>query len=55
GAKATGIKMGATAAILGLEYRIARKHPRAARALALVNWSSVVLTSAFATHNFAIR
>lgn len=55
GPKAASIKLGATAGALGLEYWIARQHPRAARAMSMINWSSSVLTSTFAVHNFAIR
>jgi len=55
GARGTGIKLGANAAILGIEYLIVRKHPRAARILSRVNWSVSIVTTGFAVHNFAIR
>ena len=55
GAKAAGMKVGATAGILALEYWIAKKHPRAAQVMSKLNWSSSVVTGAFTAHNFAIR
>lgn len=55
GAKAAGIKFGITAAALGTEYWIVRKHPRAARPLTKLNWSAAIVTAGFAAHNFAIR
>ena len=55
GARGTGIKLGANAAILGIEYLIVRKHTRAARILSRVNWSVSIVTTGFAVHNFAIR
>jgi hypothetical protein len=55
GAKATSIKVGTTAAVVGIEYLIVRKWPNAARVLAKLNWGSSALTSVFAVHNFAIK
>ncbi len=55
GMKAVAIKGGATAAIVGVEYLLAKKYPKAARVLSKLNWSSSVLTSAFAVHNFMIK
>jgi hypothetical protein len=55
GAKGAGIKLGSTAAMVGLEYLIARKHPRAARIFTKINWSVSIVTTGFAAHNFAIR
>jgi hypothetical protein len=55
GMKAAGIKIGATAAILGLEYWMVKKHPRAARVLSKLNWASSVVTTGFAAHNFSVR
>ena len=55
GAQGAGIKLGATAAFLGIEYLIVRKHPRAARIFSKVNWSVSIVTTGFAAHNFAIR
>jgi hypothetical protein len=54
-AKGAGIKLGSTAAIVGLEYLVLRKHPRAARIFTKVNWSVSIVTTGFAAHNFAIR
>jgi hypothetical protein len=55
GAKGAGIKIGATAAILGVEYLIVRKHTRAAGIFSKINWSVSIVTTGFAAHNFAIR
>ena len=55
GAKGAGIKLGSTAALMGLEYLIVRKHPRAARIFTKINWSVSIVTTGFAAHNFAIR
>jgi hypothetical protein len=55
GMKATTIKFGATAAILGVEYLIVRKRPGASRILSRLNWSVGIATAGFAAHNFAIK
>jgi hypothetical protein len=55
GAKGAGIKLGSTAAIVGIEYLLARNHPRAARIFTKINWSVSIVTAGFAAHNFAIR
>jgi hypothetical protein len=55
GMQAAGIKFGATAAILGLEYWLVKKHPGSARILSKLNWTSAAVTTGFAFHNFAIR
>jgi hypothetical protein len=55
GAKGAGIKLGSTAAMVGLEYLIARNHPRAARIFTKINWPVSIVTTGFAAHNFAIR
>ncbi len=55
GAKATTIKLGATAAVIGVEYLIVKKWPGSARVLSKVNWGTSALTTAFAVHNYAIK
>ena len=55
GAKATTIKLGATAAIIGVEYLIVKKWPGSARVLSKVNWGTSALTTGFAVHNFAVQ
>ncbi len=55
GGKAAGIKIGATAAAVGIEYLIVKKWPGAARVFSKVNWGSSALTGAIAAHNFAIK
>lgn len=55
GARAVGIKLGATAAILGLEYLLVKKRPGAARVLTRLNWSGAAVTSGLAAYNFSAR
>ena len=55
GARAAGIKLGATGGLLGIEYLIVRKFPRSARVLSKINWSASIVTTGFAAHNFSIR
>jgi len=55
GAKGARIKLGATAGLLGVEYLMVRKYPRAARVFTNINWSLSIVTTGFAAHNFAIR
>ena len=53
--KATSIKLGVTAAIVGVEYLIVRKYPRSTRVISKLNWTSGIVTTGFAIHNFAIK
>ncbi|HXP85248.1 MAG TPA: hypothetical protein VN841_11040 [Bryobacteraceae bacterium] len=53
--KAATLKFGAAGALLCAEYVLVKKHPAAARVLAKLNWSSAVVTGAFAAHNYAIK
>ncbi len=55
GAKAATMKLGATAALLGIEYLIVKAHPGAARVFTKINWSASILTGGLAVHNFAVR
>jgi hypothetical protein len=55
GVKAAMVKVGVTAALVGLEYLIVKAHPGAAKILTKINWSGAALTTGFAAHNFAIR
>ncbi|SRR5581483_7998760 len=55
GGRAAGIKLGAAAGLLGVEYLIVRRFPGSARVLSKINWSASVLTTGFAIHNFSIR
>lgn len=55
GAKATLIKVGVTAALVGAEYLIAKAHPRAAKIFTGINWSVVALTTGFAAHNVSVH
>jgi hypothetical protein len=49
------LKFSAAGALLCVEYLLVKKHPGAARVLAKLNWSSAVVTGAFAAHNYAIK
>lgn len=55
GAKATGIKVGTAAAVVGIEWLIVKKWPGAARAFSKLNWGSAALTGAVAAHNYSIK
>lgn len=55
GMRAVAIKGGAMAGIVGIEYLIVKKWPGSARVLSKLNWSSSILTTTFAVHNFAIK
>jgi hypothetical protein len=55
GVKGATIKIGATAAILGVEYLIIRKRPGSSRILAKLNWAAGFVSIGFAAHNFAIK
>jgi len=55
GGKAATIKVGTTAAVVGIEYLIVKKWPGAARMFSKLNWGSSVLTGTFAAHNFVIK
>ena len=55
GARGAGIKLGAVAGILGIEYLIVKRHPGAARVLSHLNFSVSIVTGGFAAHNFATR
>jgi hypothetical protein len=41
--------------MLGMEYLLVKKHPRAAHFVSRLNFSSAAVTGAFAAHNFAIK
>src|ERR1039458_6053357 len=53
--KAVSIKLGVTGALVGAEYLIVRKSPRSARVISKLNWTSGIVTTGFAVHNYAIR
>lgn len=55
GAKASIVKLGVVGAVMGLEYLLVRKHPGSARILSKLNWTSAVVTTGFAAHNYAIK
>ena len=55
GMKAMSIKLGVTGAIVGVEYLIVSKYPRSARVISKLNWTSGIVTTGFAVHNYAIK
>lgn len=55
GVRGLAVKSSVVAGVAGLEYLLVKKWPRSARVLSKLNWSSAIVTSSFAVHNFAIR
>jgi len=53
--KATAIKLGVTGAMVGVEYLVIRKYPRSAGVISKLNWTTGIVTTGFAIHNFAIK
>jgi hypothetical protein len=53
--KATSIKLGVTGALVGVEYLIVRKYPRSTRVISKLNWTTGIVTTGFAVHNYAIK
>jgi hypothetical protein len=53
--KAVSIKLGVTAAVVGAEYLIVRKYPHSARLISKLNWTTGIVTTGFAVHNYAIK
>ncbi len=55
GMRATAIKFAVVGAVIGGEYLLIRKSPRAARLFQKLNWTSAAVTSGLAVHNFVVR
>jgi hypothetical protein len=55
GAKASLMKLGVVGAVLGVEYLVIRKNPRAAKMLWKLNWGSSAVTGAVAARNYSIQ
>ncbi len=55
GMKAASIKLGATGVLVGVEYLIVKKYPRSARVISKLNWTTGIVTTGFAVHNYAIK
>jgi hypothetical protein len=55
GARSAALKLGVTAALVGVEYLVVKIHPGAARFFTAINWSGAALTTGFAVHNYSIR
>jgi hypothetical protein len=53
--KGAMIKLGFTGAAVGAEYLIVRKYPRSARIISKLNWTTGIVTTSFAIHNYAIK
>ena len=55
GIKATTVKFSVVGALVGAEYLLARKSPRAAHLFSRLNWSSSAVTCGLAAHNYMVR
>jgi hypothetical protein len=55
GAKAMGMKSGAVAGAICVEYLLVRKYPRSAKFFSIVNFASAGATSSFAIHNYNLK
>ncbi len=53
--KGAVIKLGVTGLVVGAEYLIVRKYPRSTRIISKLNWTSGIVTTGFAIHNYAIK
>ena len=53
--KGAVIKLGVTWAVVGIEYLIVRKYPRSKRVISKLNWTTGIVTTGFAIHNYAIK
>ncbi len=49
------MKFGVISGLIGAEYLIVRKYPRAAKAFSVVNWTSAGITTGLAVHNYNLR
>ena len=54
GARATGLKIGISAATIGAEYLILRRHPQAMRTAAFLNFGMAGVISAVAARNASL-
>lgn len=55
GVKSTVVKFAVVGALIGAEYLVVRRSPRAGRLLAILNWSGAAVTTGLAVHNYAVR
>ena len=55
GMKATTMKFAVVGALIGVEYLVVRRHPRAAGIFSKINWSGAAVTTGLAMHNFSNR
>ena len=55
GMKGVAIKLGVTSAVVGVEYLVIRKYPRSMRVISKLNWTTGIVTTGFAVHNYAIK
>ena len=55
GARATNVKFAVVFALVGVEYLLARKSPKAARLFEKLNWTSSALTTGLAVRNYVVR
>jgi hypothetical protein len=55
GMKGVAIKLAVTSAVVGVEYLVIRKYPRSTRVISKLNWTTGIVTTGFALHNYAIK
>lgn len=55
GVKSTVVKFAVVGALIGAEYLLVRKSPRAGKLFAILNWSGAAVTTGLAVHNYAVR
>jgi hypothetical protein len=55
GMRATAVKFSVVGALIGAEYLLARKSPRAARLITRLNWASSAVTTGLVVHNYVVR
>jgi hypothetical protein len=55
GARSAMLKLGTVGALIGVEYLIVKRSPRAAHLFEKLNWSGAAVTTGLAIHNYAIR
>ncbi|MEQ1884621.1 MAG: hypothetical protein ABL967_06125 [Bryobacteraceae bacterium] len=54
GMKATSIKFGAMAGLMGVEYLLVKKYPRSAKFFTILNWTTAGATTGLAVHNYRL-
>ncbi len=55
GMRATALKFSVVGMLIGAEYLLAKRSPRAARLFTKLNWASSAVTSGIAVRNYVVR